>query len=263
MSIMDNRNEAAAAAAVAAAAAATVAQANQSHAEQQNMQPQAMQQQAMQQQNMQVQGMQSQALQQQNIQQQAMQQQAMPNPHLTGAGIDRTNSPHGSESSHFSGSRSGAPLEALNGMGNARPYGSPAPMQQPLPVTDPNMPPGMMMTMAPMLTQGQGLAASYAAPPKAESQPPPKAYPCSTCGKGFARRSDLARHGMLPHNNQVLHTRFTDVCSFLKNVSTAAYGLMFVIIPTVVSSSFNVLLLQSTCESTLARNLTCVKDAAR
>lgn len=26
-------------------------------------------------------------------------------------------------------------------------------------------------------------------------QPPIKAYPCSTCGKGFARRSDLARHG--------------------------------------------------------------------
>jgi hypothetical protein len=24
---------------------------------------------------------------------------------------------------------------------------------------------------------------------------PPKAFACSTCGKGFARRSDLARHG--------------------------------------------------------------------
>lgn len=58
---------------------------------------------------------------------------------------------------------------------------------------EPNMGPIGFPGMAPDITHAMP---QYAKPPEAvAAQPPPKAYPCSTCGKGFARRSDLARHG--------------------------------------------------------------------
>jgi hypothetical protein len=125
-------------------------------------------------------------------------------PHLLGAGIDRTNSPHGSESSHYSRGGPGD-LHALN-MATARSsYGSPTSMHASLTMSDHGMqaalPPGMMIPGMPTMQAGNGMAVGYPQPVKMEhtqqqqTQPPVKAFPCSTCGKGFARRSDLARHG--------------------------------------------------------------------
>lgn len=93
---------------------------------------------------------------------------------------DRANSPHGSEQSRYS-----APLHA--------PYASPSTMVAPLPPTANAAMPPLPMGLPGMPPNMMGAATAYN-PPEA-TQPPPKAYPCSTCGKAFARRSDLARHG--------------------------------------------------------------------
>lgn len=125
---------------------------------------------------------------------------------LAGAVMDRSNSPHGSESSYHSGPRaSGNPLDALNGM-SSRSYGSPSslhtpiqtPMQAPLPMPDglpSNVPSGVMIPSMQHMGAAMSMAYHKPLPDLPQQSNEAKPYPCSTCGKGFARRSDLARHG--------------------------------------------------------------------
>ena len=96
---------------------------------------------------------------------------------------DRGNSPHGSEQSRYSASRIGQ----LGGMTGAPsnayfPPGQVSMLQQPF-RQDQN-------SNAIALQQDDG--GLHQTPGDGSST---KAFPCSTCGKGFARRSDLARHG--------------------------------------------------------------------
>lgn len=112
--------------------------------------------------------------------------------------MDRAGSPHGSEHSRYSAPRhldsaprsypSPGPMGAghMSMASNGQQHIAPPVVTMILPGGPPNMAQGMHQFKAPDASLQQ---------PQQHTQQQTKAYPCTTCGKRFARRSDLARHG--------------------------------------------------------------------
>ena len=106
------------------------------------------------------------------------------------SGSERGHSAYGPDSSSHYSSRTAHTLHAMANLHSDLRYSSPTSMHAPLP----HFPPGMMPTGTPFesaMVPNEHLESP--APPL--PSPTAKAFPCTSCGKGFARRSDLARHG--------------------------------------------------------------------
>lgn len=109
--------------------------------------------------------------------------------------LSENNSEMGNNSDHSSGysSKSSKALQAMPHMQNMR-YQSPSQLQHPMP---------MLVNGYPVLSQENSnvryFPANYDEQNNVASRAPGnegnKAFACQTCSKGFARRSDLARHG--------------------------------------------------------------------
>ena len=116
-------------------------------------------------------------------------------------GSERGVSPHPSDSSRYSSqapqqqlpSYPAIPPQHLNGMR----YPSPSQMQAPMPMLNNNnyIPTPPDHAYAQQQQQLPDPQSQHNGGRPASDAGPPKAFACSTCGKGFARRSDLARHG--------------------------------------------------------------------
>ncbi|PQE14606.1 putative glass protein [Rutstroemia sp. NJR-2017a BVV2] len=106
---------------------------------------------------------------------------------MSEADSDRGTSPHGSEHSQYSAPR--MTMNGMNGAPNGMHYPSPPPSSMQLPMMQQPYRPDVGFDNG-MMHQQDNTRQRQPADPTVQ-----KAFPCSTCGKGFARRSDLARHG--------------------------------------------------------------------
>jgi hypothetical protein len=143
---------------------------------------------------------------QHELQQQPQHSQAYPPPYLNGrikseTSSERAASPHTSDSRYAPQHQQSMQYPPMsNGYPGEMRYPSPSAGQ--MGVSNP-----MMNTYNPNPQQDQQYAAAQQQQQQAAQNTqqtngrassdtgPPKAFACSTCGKGFARRSDLARHG--------------------------------------------------------------------
>lgn len=107
------------------------------------------------------------------------------------SGSERATSPHNPEFSTRFLSRPNQPMHVVSGMQDGLHYPSPSQLNAPLPMLQT----GMVQTNGYENGYGHDSMRATGRPPS--DSPTQKAFPCGTCGKGFARRSDLARHGEL------------------------------------------------------------------
>jgi hypothetical protein len=117
---------------------------------------------------------------------------------MSDTGSERGNSPHDSEHSRYSAPRFGT-MNGMNGAANNMRYPSPTAMQNTMPIMQQPYRPDSSFDNG--MVQQQQQQENIRPPRQSGGDGAQKAFPCSSCGKGFARRSDLARHGMLYHGH--------------------------------------------------------------